>query len=98
MLIAAIGYYVGEKAFTKPSSPTERILGILPAVGAAALFLNFLNTSNFFAKDAAGHSVFQISLQPPDPSQFVPILFVICILVVIGGLIATRAKKSAGKK
>ena len=98
MLIAAIGYYVGEKAFTKPSGPTERILGILPAVGGAAIFLNFLNTSNFFAKDAAGHSVFQISLQPPDPSQFVPILFVICILGVIGGLIATRAKKSAPKK
>ncbi len=98
LLIAALGYYLGEKAFPKPASPTERILGILPAIAAAALFLAFLNSSNFFAKDAAGHSVFSISLQPPDPGQFVPILLVISILVVIGGLIATRAKKTAGKK
>ena len=48
VLIAAIGYYVGEKAFPKPSSPTEHILGILPALVAAALVLGFLNTSNFF--------------------------------------------------
>ena len=98
LLIAALGYYLGEKAFPKPATPTERILGILPAIAAAALFLAFLNSSNFFAKDAAGHSVFSISLQPPDPGQFVPILLVISILVVIGGLVATRAKKTAGKK
>jgi hypothetical protein len=98
VLIAAIGYYLGEKAFPKPTSPTERILGILPAVATAALFLGFLNSSNFFAKDTQGHSVFSISLQPPDPGQFVPILLVISILVVIGGLIATRARKSTGKK
>ena len=37
LLIAALGYYLGEKAFPKPASPTERILGILPAIAAAAL-------------------------------------------------------------
>ncbi len=98
LLIAALGYYLGEKAFQKPTTPTERILGILPAVAAAALFLVFLNTSNFFAKDAQGHQVFTVSLQSPDPGQFVPILLVISILVVIVGLIATRAKKAAPKK
>jgi hypothetical protein len=98
LLIAALGYYLGEKAFPKPASPTERILGILPAITAGALFLGFLNSSNFFAKDPQGHSVFSIMLQPPDPGQFVPVLLVISILVVIGGLIATRAKKTAGKK
>lgn len=98
ILIAAIGYYVGEKAFGKPATLTEHILGMLPAIGAAAIFLNFLNTSNFFGKDPQGHPVFSIMLQPPDPGQFVPVLLVISILVVIGGLIATRAKKTAGKK
>src|SRR5437660_2425503 len=98
LLIAALGYYLGEKAFPKPATPTERILGILPAITAGTLFLGFLNSSNFFAKDTQGHPVFSIMLQPPDPGQFVPVLLVISILVVIGGLIATRAKKTAGKK
>jgi lysylphosphatidylglycerol synthetase-like protein (DUF2156 family) len=92
VLIAAIGYYLGEKAFPKPSTPTERILGILPALVAAALVLGFLNSSNFFSRQIA------ISLQAPDPGQFVPILLVISILVVIGGLIAARAKKASAKK
>ena len=72
-------------------------MGILPGVAAAALFLVFLNTGNFFAKDAQGHQVFSVSLQSPDPGQYVPILLVISILVVIVGLITTRAKKPAAK-
>jgi hypothetical protein len=97
-LIAALGYYLGEKAFPKPATPTERILGIIPALGAAALLLSFLRSGNFFTTDQQGHTVFSISMQPPDPTQFVPILLVIAILVVIGGLIAARSKKASAPK
>jgi hypothetical protein len=98
ILLIAIGYYLGNKAFPMPTMVSERLLGILPALIEATLVISFLNSSNFFARDENGQLVF--TLQPPDPAQFLLILFVIGILATIGALIAAgiQSRKSPAKK
>jgi len=96
-VIVAIGYFVGNKAFpAKPSVPQERFIGIVPAIISGAFVLAFL--SNFFPKNPAGQSQFTVAVQPPDPSNYVPAIFVIAIIAVIVALIAARSKKTAAKK
>lgn len=98
ILLIAIGYYLGNKAFREPATTSGRLLGILPALIEATLVIIFLNSSNFFARDENGQMVF--TLQPPDPGQFLLILFVIGILASIGALIAAgiRSRGSPAKK
>ncbi len=94
-LVVAIGYVVGQRAFPKPTTPTERFLGIVPSVVSGAFILGYLTSGNFFAKNQQGQSFFSIVVQPPDPTNFVPVIFAIAIIAVVIGLIAGRAKKSA---
>ena len=94
-LVVAIGYVVGQRAFPKPTTPTERFLGIVPSVISGAFILGYLTSGNFFAKNQQGQSFFSIVVQPPDPTNFVPVIFAIAIIAVVIGLIAGRAKKSA---
>lgn len=96
-VIVAIGYFVGNKAFpAKPGTTHERFIGIVPAIVSGAFVLAFL--SNFFPKNPAGQSQFMIAVQPPDPSNYVPAIFVIAVVAVIVALIAARTKKTAAKK
>ncbi len=95
--IAVIGYFVGNRAFpAKPSTPQERLIGIVPAIISGAFVLGFL--SNFFPKNPAGQSLFTVAIQPPDPGNYVPVIFVIAVVVVVVALIAARAKKTPAKK
>ncbi len=94
-IVVAIGYIVGNRAFPKPTTPTERFIGIVPALLSGAFILGYLTTGNFFAKNSQGQSFFSVVVQPPDPTNYVPILFVIALVSVVVGLIAGRAKKSA---
>ena len=95
-LIVALGYFVGNRVFPRPANPAERIIGIVPAIISGAFILYYLTSSNFFAKDANGQSFFSIVVQPPDPTRYVPIIFVIALVAVIAGLVmAARAKKPA---
>ena len=98
ILLIAIGYYLGNKAFREPVTISGRLLGILPALIEGTLVIIFLNSSNFFARDENGQLVF--TLQPPDPGQFLLILLVIGILASIGALIAAgiRSRGSPAKK
>jgi hypothetical protein len=94
-LIVALGYVVGNRAFPKPATPSERFLGIVPAVIAGAAILYYLNTSDFFSKNTQGQASLVTVFMIPDPAQYVPIIFIIAIVAVVVGLIASRAKKSA---
>ncbi len=94
-IVVAIGYFVGNRVFPKPTTPTERFIGIVPSVISGAFILYYLTTGNFFAKNTAGQSFFSVVVQPPDPTNYMPIIFVIAVVSVVVGLIAGRAKKSA---
>ncbi len=94
-IVIALGYVVGQRAFPKPATPTERFIGIVPSVISGAFILYYLTTGPFFAKNTAGQSFFSVVVQPPDPTNYVPIIFVIAVVAVVIGLIASRAKKSA---
>jgi len=94
-IVVAIGYVVGNSAFPKPTNPAERFIGIVPSVISGAFILGYLTMGNFFAKNSQGQSTFAVVVQPPDPTNYVPILFVIAVVAVVIGLIAGRAKKSA---
>ena len=94
-IVVAIGYVVGNRAFPKPTNPTERFIGIVPSVISGAFILGYLTSGNFFAKNQQGQSFFSVVVQPPDPTNYMPILLVIGIIAVVVGLIAGRAKKAA---
>jgi len=95
VIVVALGYVVGQRAFPKPTTPTERFIGIVPSVISGAFILGYLTTGNFFAKNQQGQSFFSVVVQPPDPTNYVPIIFVIALVAVVVGLIAGRAKKPA---
>ena len=95
VLVVALGYVIGQRVFPKPTTPTERFIGIVPSVISGAFILGYLTTGNFFAKNTQGQSYFSIVVQPPDPTNYVPIIFVIAVIAVVVGLVAGRAKKSA---
>ncbi|GAC1423869.1 MAG: hypothetical protein NVS4B1_12600 [Ktedonobacteraceae bacterium] len=101
ILVVALGYFVGQRVFPKPTTPTERFIGIVPSMISGAFILGYLTTGNFFAKNQQGQSFFSVVVQPPDPTNYVSIIFVIAVVAVVIGLIAAKAKKSAppaGKK
>ncbi|GAC1389612.1 MAG: hypothetical protein NVS4B11_07320 [Ktedonobacteraceae bacterium] len=101
IVVVALGYIIGNRVFPKPANPAERFIGIVPAIISGAFILGYLTTNNFFAKNQQGQSFFSVVVQPPDPSNYVPVIFVIAVIAVVVGLIAARTKKSAppaGKK
>lgn len=95
-LVVALGYYVGNRAFPKPVTPGERFLGIIPAIISGAAVLYYLNSSGFFTRNATGQESFAAVFQIPDPSAYVPFLFIVGIVALIIALISNRTgKKSA---
>jgi hypothetical protein len=95
IIVVALGYIVGQRVFPKPATPAERFIGIVPSVISGAFILYYLTTGPFFAKNTSGQSFFSVVVQPPDPTNYVPIIFVIAVVAVVVGLIAARAKKPA---
>ncbi len=91
--VIAVGYVIGNRAFPKPANPTERFIGIVPSIISGSFILGYL--INFFPKNSQGQSSFSVVVQPPDPINYMPILFVIALVAVIIGLIAARTKKAA---
>lgn len=96
ILIAALGYYISLKAFPKPSTPHERLIGIVPAVISGAFALAYL--SGYFPKAANGRSNFTVAVQAPDPGNYVPVIFFVIIVSLVIALIVARTRKSGAKK
>ncbi len=98
VLIVALGYYIGNKAFPGNSSngtPAARLLGILPGLVTGYFLITYI------ARTFATSPVITLGVGTPTQSvlsDYTPLLFVVAIIAVIAGLIASRAKKSPAKK
>lgn len=92
--IVALGYYIGNRAFPKPTAPFERFIGIIPAVIYGAFILAYLSS---ILPKSQGNLV-TVAVQAPDPSNYVPVIFAIAIVALVIALVAARAKKPPAKK
>ena len=95
IVIVGAGYLIGNRAFPRPASPAERLLGILPAI-VSGYFL-MLYVTNVLAKTSL------ITFGVSTPSQgvvgsYMLIIFIVAVVVIVAALIATSAKKPSGGK
>lgn len=93
VVIIGAGYLIGNKAFPKPASPPERLLGILPAIVSGYFLMLYVTT--VLTKTSL------ITFGVNTPSQgvvgnYMLIIFIIAVVVVVAALIATSAKKPSG--
>lgn len=95
VVIIGAGYLIGNKAFPKPGTPAEHLLGILPAI-VSGYFL-MLYVTNVLAKT----SLITFGVNTPNQGvvgNYMLIIFVIAVVIIVAALIATSAKKSSGGK
>lgn len=90
VLIVLLGYYVGNRVFPIPSTTHERFLGVIPAIIAGAFVLFYLSS---YAKTTGGQANLQVNIAPPDPITFTPVIFVLALIALVVGLVASRIKK-----
>ena len=97
VVIVVAGYLIGNRAFPNktPLTPPELLRGILPGLVTGYFLITYI--SNTFANSPL------ITVGFGTPTQnlltnYVPLLFVIAVVVAVAGLIASRAKKPAPKK
>lgn len=93
-LVVVLGYFVGNKAFPRPTQPAERFIGVIPGVISGAFIMGYLVSSGFFGSKPS----LNIVLTPPDPSNYVPIIFIVAVAASIIALIVSRTKKAPAKK
>ncbi len=86
----ALGYYIGYKVFEGPKTPHERFLGIIPAIISGAFILFYLSA---YVTTTEGPGNHQIQVPMPDPSTFVPLIFLLAIGALVTAFIASRFKK-----
>jgi hypothetical protein len=100
-VMITVGYLVGNKAFPRPTTPPERLFGILPAI-VGGFFLVFYLTNYLQSTDTTpGGTTSQVTFGVNTPNQntignSVLIIFIIAVVVVVVALIAANAKKPSG--
>lgn len=94
VVIVGIGYVVGNRAFPRPTTPHERFIGIVPSVIGGAFILGYVG--NYF-KATGGQSSVTVSIQAPDPANFITIIFLVTSTALLIALIAARTRKTAKK-
>jgi uncharacterized membrane protein required for colicin V production len=94
--IIALGYYISVKAFPKPSTPHERLIGIVPAVISGGFVLAYLGS--YFSQGSGGTSNFSVNVQSPNPADYIPVFFFVIIVALVVALIFARTRKSAPAK
>lgn len=91
VVIVVIGYIIGNRAFpNKALTPGERLLGVLPGLVTGYFLITYI--SNTFASSP----LITVGVGTPAANlvtNYVPLLIVVAIVVVLAGLIASRAKK-----
>ena len=92
VLIVVAGYLIGNRAFPggKTLQPADRLLGILPGLITGYFLITYI--SNTFAKSP----LITVGLNTPSQNvvtNYVPLLIIVAIVVVVAGLVASRAKK-----
>ncbi len=93
IVIVAMGYAVGNRAFEKANVPAERILGIIPAVITGFAIIS----SSIFV----GSTLFTLAIEPiklNSVGNYMLVIFIIAIIALVLGLISASAKKSSGGK
>jgi hypothetical protein len=95
MIVVLLGYYIGNRVFPQPSTTHERFIGVIPALISGAFVLFYLSS---YARGTGGQANLQVQVAPPDPNSFVPVIFVLALIALVVGLIASRFKKASGKK
>lgn len=98
-IIIVLGYVIGRRVFPKAVGP-DRVLGIIPGIITGALVAAYLTyyiiPSTQTTVISAG-TVF-LNIIPNLVANFtVVVIFVLALVVIFIGLVATRPKKSAAK-
>jgi len=96
VVIVAVGYLVGNKAFPKPTTPAERFLGIVPGIITGYALLTYIVF--VFAKSSP---LLTVGVTAPSQSlvgNYILVIFLIAIVAVVIGLISASAKKGGGAK
>ncbi len=92
-----LGYYAGNKLFSGPTTPQDRFFGIIPALVAGAFVLSYL--SSYLPRNpVTGQPTLSLNVASPDPTNYIPVIFVIAIVALVIALIAARSKKAPAKK
>jgi len=96
LAIVAVGYFIGNRAFPKPTLPFDRIMGIIPGIIAGVAIYTLI------ANTPVAALLKSISIKASSPDQGVVgssllLLFLIVVAVVVIGLISASAKKGAKK-
>ena len=94
-VVVLIGYLVGNRVFPKPATPAEQIIGVIPGIISGAFIMFYLVNGDFFSKTADGQSVFSVVVQPPNPLNYIPIMFIVSVVALVVALIMSRTKKAA---
>lgn len=95
VLVVALGYYIGNRVFPVPTTPHERFIGVIPAIISGAFVLFYMSD---YVKSTGGTENLQVQVAPPDPGTFVPVIFVLALIALVVGLVASRFKKAPAKK
>lgn len=97
-LIVAAGYLIGNRAFpakVSAATPADRILGVIPGLVTGYFVITYI--TNLFASSP----VITVGVNTPTQtllSDYVPLLFIVAVVAVVVGLIASRANKGGAKK
>src|SRR5947209_1060629 len=96
VIIIALGYIVGNKAFPKPKIPAERVWGIVPAIIAGSAVYEAISRLAIHVNKSPA---FTFAVPNPGPDMIVNYLllsFVVLIVHVIIGRMNSRSKKRGG--
>lgn len=99
VVAVALGYIIGNRAFAKPTTPPERLLGILPSIVSGYALVFFVTTH--LVPNTATSTTPVVGIAAPNQDAVggsLVIIVVIAVVVVVAALIASSAKKSPGGK
>ncbi len=91
IVVVAMGYAVGNRAFEKAKVPADRILGVIPAIITGFAIIS----SSIFV----GNRLFTLAIEPiklNSVGNYMLVIFIIAIVALVLGLISASAKKSGG--
>lgn len=98
IVLIALGYYIGNKAFPRPTTPGERVFGVILGIITGIAIYSSLSQLNSLVGTGP---VLTLSLPTPSSSivgNSLFLIFIVLVVLVIIGLVTTRAKRGGGAK
>lgn len=91
-----LGYFVGNKVFPRPATPADRFLGAVIGIGAGIVIYYIVSLMAPYLTKGPGFSFFiSAPSQAAVGSSFLIIFIIVAVLLIVG-LITSRAKKPGG--